>query len=631
MLAYLAMLDGCRESRERLVGLLWSESDEQHARGSLRQVMAAFRRISGEVGFDGFDTDRGHVALAPDQIRVDVLEVLSRLGPDDVHPALLETEDLPSTLLLGCEDVDPSFRNWLNVQREILRERMVRGLEAHLDAPGAAGRDVARALLRIDPTQEPAARRLMENLARSGDVAGALSVYNGLWKVLDEEHDIEPAEPTQALVAEIKSGRIGPSAAPQSLAPAAQPRPSPPLLIVGDFNLMRGDEAARLNLEGFRHELTAALARFREWQVADEEPGQPVMRGEVGAQDRFRVRATAEPIEAGMRVTLTFRREDSGILVWSDTVTLTGGNWSEARGALLRNATIALNVNLSAERLRQAAGGTALTGSLHDVWLRGQQLILEFNAASWSEAERLLRQVTEAEPRFAPAVSSLVQLGNTSHISRPGVMRSAAQHRETMELAQKAVALDPLDSRAQLALGWALAFADRWEQAEMTFGLALQLNSHDPWTMTSAAQALSVAGRHEEAMSLAKAALAAAPVPNHTRWGYHAAIRFFCGDDEGALEAARIAGDTHATNGAWRAAALARLGRADESRAEAEALVRHLAARWTGPGEAGPRAIARWVLQMFPYRREQEWLRLRNGLAKAGLPARHAPFPDVGP
>ena len=198
VLAYLAMLDGCRETRERLVGLLWSESDEKHARGSLRQAMAAFRRITSELGFDGFETDRGHVSLAPQRIRVDVLDVLSRLGPDDVHPALLETEDLPSTLLQGCEDLDPSFRNWLNVQREILRERMVRGLEAHLDAPGAAGRDVARALLRIDPTHEPAARGLMEMLARGGDAAGALSVYNALWRVLDEEHDMEPAEPTQA-------------------------------------------------------------------------------------------------------------------------------------------------------------------------------------------------------------------------------------------------------------------------------------------------------------------------------------------------------------------------------------------------------------------------------------------------
>ncbi len=631
LLAYLAMVDGCRESRERLVGLLWSESDEKHARGSLRQAMTAFRRISGELGFDGFETDRGHVALAPNQIRVDVTQVLARLGPDEVHPLLLEVEDLPSTLLQGCEDIDPSFRNWLNVQREILRDRIVRALTDQLDVPGARGRDVAQALLRIDQTQELAARKLMENLAGSGDVAGALAVYNALWRVLDEEHDMEPTEPTQELVARIKSGRF-PTASerPPAAAPAV-PR-HPPLLIVGQFNLRGGAGGAEVMLDGFRHALIAALVRFREWHVAEEEPG-AALPSETGpaARDRYRIRATAEPLEGGLRVTLTFRREDSGIFLWSDSFDLTYGNWSEAQGALLRNVTIALNVNLSAERLRQASGGGALNDSLHDLWLEGQRLILEFNAASWSEAERLLRQVAEAQPHFAPAYSSLVQLGNTSHIARPGVTRSAALHQETLHLAQKAVTLDPLDSRAQLALGWALAFVDRWEQAEMTFGLALQLNSHDPWTMTSVAQALAVAGRHEAATSLAEAALAAAPLPNHTRWGYHASIRFFGGDDEGALEAARIAGDTHASNGAWRAAALAHLGRSEEARTEAAALVKHLSARWAAAEPASPRTVARWVLQMFPYRREQEWRRLRAGLRGAGLPVAHAPFRDVGP
>ena len=80
---------------------------------------------------------------------------------------------------------------------------------------------------------------------------------------------------------------------------------------------------------------------------------------------------------------------------------------------------------------------------------------------------------------FAPAFSSRVQLGNTAHISRPGVYRSATLHAGTLELAQKAVALDPLDSRAQLALGWALAYNHRWEHALLNFELARDLTEDD--------------------------------------------------------------------------------------------------------------------------------------------------------
>ncbi|MGR3780663.1 MAG: BTAD domain-containing putative transcriptional regulator [Albimonas sp.] len=665
MLGYLALHDDTSDSRERLVGLLWSESDEKHARGSLRQVVTALRRITGELGFEGFETDRSHVTLDPGRFRADVTDVLSQLGPDRIHPLLLSTEDLPQTLMAGCEDVDPSFAGWLSVRRTTLRDQLQQGLLASLEqaAPdGRAEREAARALLRLDPTQELAARRLMENLARGGDVAGALTVYKALWDVLDEEHDMEPAEPTRALVARIKSGdlpepgagrgaggRILVSAAAaqprrREAAEAPLPRPAetrrrraptrlPPLLVVGGFEL-RGDDAdARMMLEGFRHALIGSLVRFREWQVAESDAAVARAEGpDAPARSRFGIRATAEKLGGdGLRVALTIRDIDSGVFVWSQAFALTYETWTLRQEALLRQATIALNVNLSADRLRRTAHLPEITASLHDLWLRGQSLILQFNAASWEEADRLLSEVTELAPDFAPAFSSRVQLGNTAHISRPGVYRSATLHAGTLELAQKAVALDPLDSRAQLALGWALAYNHRWEHALLNFELARDLNGHDPWTMTSVAQAWAVAGRHGDAMELARQALEATPLPNHTRWGYHASIRFFAGDYEGALEAARIAGDTHPNNGGWRAASLAHLGRTAEARAEARKLLAVLSERWWGETPQTPRNMARWVLQVFPWRQDQEWKRLRDGLRMAGLPVAKLPVRDVGP
>ena len=42
-LAYIALSEGRRETRERLVGLLWSESGEDKARASLRQTLRDLR------------------------------------------------------------------------------------------------------------------------------------------------------------------------------------------------------------------------------------------------------------------------------------------------------------------------------------------------------------------------------------------------------------------------------------------------------------------------------------------------------------------------------------------------------------------------------------------------------------
>ena len=70
--------------------------------------------------------------------------------------------------------------------------------------------DLAQAILNLDPTHEDACRRLMRARAMIGDTAGALRVYKTLWDLLDEDYGMEPAEATQKLVADIKTGLLEP-------------------------------------------------------------------------------------------------------------------------------------------------------------------------------------------------------------------------------------------------------------------------------------------------------------------------------------------------------------------------------------------------------------------------------------
>src|SRR5260370_33665386 len=54
VLGYLALSETKQESRERLVGLLWSRSDEEKARASLRQVVRELRSVLEDAGYGGF-------------------------------------------------------------------------------------------------------------------------------------------------------------------------------------------------------------------------------------------------------------------------------------------------------------------------------------------------------------------------------------------------------------------------------------------------------------------------------------------------------------------------------------------------------------------------------------------------
>ena len=76
--AYLALSDNIQDTRERLVGLLWSESDEEHARASLRQAVHDIKLTFDSAGFAGFRVDKQTLSLIRERRTCDFDEVLDR-------------------------------------------------------------------------------------------------------------------------------------------------------------------------------------------------------------------------------------------------------------------------------------------------------------------------------------------------------------------------------------------------------------------------------------------------------------------------------------------------------------------------------------------------------------------------
>src|SRR5690242_8708611 len=113
VLGYLALSDTKHESRERLVGLFWSRSDEEKARASLRQVVKELRSVLDEAGFPGFAAGRLSIGIDVTQVDVDVESILQLAEGALIHPLLLDTKRLHERLLEGMDDLDPSFRVWI--------------------------------------------------------------------------------------------------------------------------------------------------------------------------------------------------------------------------------------------------------------------------------------------------------------------------------------------------------------------------------------------------------------------------------------------------------------------------------------------------------------------------------------
>src|SRR3981081_1984690 len=89
ILSYLALTEAKHESRERLVGLLWSRSDEEKARASLRQVVRELRTAFEGGGYGGGVGGRLSLYLDVEKVEVDIESIIRLAENGGVHPPLL--------------------------------------------------------------------------------------------------------------------------------------------------------------------------------------------------------------------------------------------------------------------------------------------------------------------------------------------------------------------------------------------------------------------------------------------------------------------------------------------------------------------------------------------------------------
>ena len=511
LLGYLALSDAADETRERVIGVLWSENEEERARASLRQALYEVRTALEAAGLDHLSATKVALTLDRRRLDVDVWSVLAEAKEGRAHPLLLETERLTDSLLAEFETIDPAFREWLLAKRQTLHDRLVRHLEQALrdDRADAAKPDIARALINLDPTHEEAGRFLMRLRADAGDIAGALAIYRRVWDLLAREFDVSPQG--QELVAALKRHSPGwtmshtPGPGRSSAASTRPPQPpgdqsqnevlkaaalnglalevfkrkSAPKLIVSiaPFN-MAGVRDVSYVVQGFRRELIACLVRFREWAVRDLAAGFSSQPASASTAEYVIEADATGSAEDGLRLVLTLLDVATGDFLWSHRIQISVESWFQAQQLVVQHIATALNVHLSVDRLDRIAFREAIDLKAYDLWLLGQSTILSFDPKNWDRAGDLFRQVIARMPGFAPAYSSLAQLGNVYHIVLPGKFRDRAR-RADLDYAREAARLDPIDSRSQLSLAWSHSMSRQYDQALIYAPFACELNDND--------------------------------------------------------------------------------------------------------------------------------------------------------
>lgn len=209
LLGFLAAASprGCHR-RDKLMALLWPDSDERHARGSLRKALFLVRQEAGDGCLCGCGCE--DVGVDFGRVWCDVAAFRDAMEAGDLEVAL---GHYGGDLMDGFHLGEWTFDEWVAEERKELRT-MAAGAGWELASEeeergmGMAAARWARRAAGFTPFDEMAHRRLLRTLNRLGDRAGALREHDEFRERLESELQLSPAPETLALVDEIR-GRNG--------------------------------------------------------------------------------------------------------------------------------------------------------------------------------------------------------------------------------------------------------------------------------------------------------------------------------------------------------------------------------------------------------------------------------------
>lgn len=207
LLAYLVLHRDAPHSRQHLAFLFWPDATEAQARNNLRQLLHQLRHALPDADrflYADASTLRWRLD-APSTLDVDAFEralALADAAGPRADQSTLRAALEQATHLYRADLLDSCYDDWIAPERERLCQRHLQAL-AHLVQLLETQRDYAQAiryaqrLVRHNPLDEDAARRLMQLLTLNGDRAGALRVYHTYTTTLQCELGLEPSTPTR--------------------------------------------------------------------------------------------------------------------------------------------------------------------------------------------------------------------------------------------------------------------------------------------------------------------------------------------------------------------------------------------------------------------------------------------------
>lgn len=621
LLAVLAAKAGARLGREHLATLLWPDSGQQQARGSLRQTLNLVRKSLQGTDAPGVCANGDELCLDATGIEVDLpafeagIEAASPEGLDRAFA--LYRGDFLVNLDIGGEP----FEEWRAQEQNRLRELAIAGFGRLVDlhaASGATERAIAvgERLLALDPSSEATYRSLMKAHLAQGARGGAIRQYQRCKKYLETHLDVEPEPETEALYRQIVDG---------SAIRIQLPSRTHPSIAVVPFANLSGDSTQDYFAQGIAEDIVSELSRFRTLRVIARNSsfaasGAGRSGREVGAElgATYVLEGSVRRAENAVRITSQLSDVATGYHVWADRYDAPVENVFELQDRITRAVAGALVVRIDEERLRKAKQSGSKNLAAYDFWLRGKDSLHRHKPVGVAQARDLFQRALDIDPTYARAHSGLALAyyndWNCHHWDRWAECQNRAY-----DHARKAVELDDSDHITHSILAQVHLYRREFELSEKHLERTFALNPNDADCLARMGQARTQLGDAAAGIQLAEAAYRLNP--RYPDWyvGFTGLPYLMAARHDEAVAIMERAPDAFIDTRAFLAAAYAYLGQRAKARENADAFLDGYQRKIAAGHEVDSTDAMRWILHVTPFRHESDTRYLRKGLKKAGI------------
>jgi adenylate cyclase len=308
-----------------------------------------------------------------------------------------------------------------------------------------------------------------------------------------------------------------PEFVPASAVRMVDPLPDKPSIAVLPFTNMSDDSEQEYFSDGISEDIITDLSKLKNLTVIARNSsftykGKTVKIQEIGKDLGVQFILEGSVRKAGDRIRITAQLVDteSGHHLWAERFDRKLVDIFSVQDQITRQIVSALSIRLSSDEQKRLAGNVPSSFEAYDLFLRGQQSFALNTEEALARAVEQYRQAIRLDPDYAHAYAALATV-LTRQVNLGYSDSPARTQDRSLELARKAVSIDPTSPQVQWTLGYVYMYRKQFDEAVEASKRAVSLSPNYADGYALVALIKNNLGQAEEAIRLLEKAMALNP------------------------------------------------------------------------------------------------------------------------